>query len=366
MGSGIGPLWCILVAAGCAEIGGFQNFTSDCPVSHVECRANGGASATATSGNGHSQPGGAPARDGGAPAAGGEVGGGPVRDGGDAMLMTPPLSGAGGRDGGAQPKASGGAGGFMTDATRRLAGDPTIEARGPVMAHVTRADGTAFWIDETEVTRAEYADFLHAHVTPQRTPVCPYEGARDGASGSAPFAPDPACLAGGDGGRDANTDELPVNCVDYCDAAAFCAWAGDLSLCADHANQRTPSVHENDFVQACEGTGTPQSFGCRNTPGQSDCQSGCNGREAGYGAPRPVGGLAACWANSDDPDHRIYDLSGNVSEWVEDCSDTRHCKIAGGDYDSLPEEMMCTSGYPDLSPDAAYPTVGFRCCAEAR
>ncbi|HEX3849713.1 MAG TPA: SUMF1/EgtB/PvdO family nonheme iron enzyme, partial [Polyangiaceae bacterium] len=94
---------------------------------------------------------------------------------------------------------------------------PTCEAgrclvRGPTMV---KADG--FYIDSTEVTRAQYALFLAARAgdTSGQAAECAWNASFDPAYDPSLGTPPPS---------------YPVTDVDYCDAAAFCAWA-DKRLC---------------------------------------------------------------------------------------------------------------------------------------
>lgn len=88
----------------------------------------------------------------------------------------------------------------------------------------------------------------------------------------------------------------------------------------------------------------------------------CNGSGAGVGAPAPTGpteeegdtDFAACTAERGDA--VLYDLSGNVAEFV---LDNNQGKVFGGSYDSGENELTCQSAVDGQTPQ---PTIGFRCC----
>ena len=86
---------------------------------------------------------------------------------------------------------------------------------GPTMVRVGTAANN-FCIDSTEVTVGQYRAFTDAKGTD--------------VSGQPPQCAWNATYAAASGG----TDEIPIAGVDWCDAHAFCAWAGKR-LCGKHA-----------------------------------------------------------------------------------------------------------------------------------
>ncbi len=68
----------------------------------------------------------------------------------------------------------------------------------------------------------------------------------------------------------------------------------------------------------------------------------------------------------------VYDMSGNVFEWVDSCSPSgRACRTRGGAFDSwstsgyagcLTDVLACDSGWSDTL-DVARSDLGFRCCS---
>ncbi len=77
----------------------------------------------------------------------------------------------------------------------------------------------------------------------------------------------------------------------------------------------------------------------------------CNGIDRGVGAAAPTGSHPSCTS----PDG-IFDLSGNLEEWVSD-GQTR-----GGSYEDSSASLTCTGEEGPTAPSAA---IGFRCCSDA-
>jgi formylglycine-generating enzyme required for sulfatase activity len=169
-----------------------------------------------------------------------------------------------------------------------------------------------------------------------------------------------------------NNKDAPVSCVDWCDAQAFCAWAGKrlcgkigggANLTSDFAD-----ATKSEWFTACSHAGQ------NDFPYGSSYQSNaCVGVD--YGGTRQravptascVGGYAG-----------LYDLSGNVSEWENSCSGSTGasdlCAYRGGSYADLDTgttpTLRCNSGTtttPKLATKARSahdPEIGFRCCSD--
>jgi formylglycine-generating enzyme len=213
---------------------------------------------------------------------------------------------------------------------------------GPTPVKVTLPKGGFYCIDRTEVTRAQYRAFLASDGVVNTHPRC---------SGNMGFVPS-VTLDG---------DELPVMGIDWCDAHAFCHWAGKR-LCGRIGGgpQTVAGATTNaEFVDACSRGGT------RAYPyGPTYEAAACNGAQYGAGAPVAVGTAQACEGGYEG----IFDLSGNVAEWVGACDET---DSGGGQGDLC---ALLNSGYEEaFAPDLrcvrsrAFPRnstgiVGVRCC----
>ena len=200
-------------------------------------------------------------------------------------------------------------------------------------------------IDRTEVTAADYQGFLASTTKPVQSAECAWNA--DYVS-SAPLTP----------------ATRPVTGVDWCDAYAFCAWAGK-HLCGlrreldggylDKGQASSPNFSE--FAAACT------NFGAFSWPyGSSYVAGACNTDNDADAALEPVANRASCQG----PTPGLFDLVGNAWEWVDACdhfgeggtNDT--CLFLGGAYGtSGPETCASTSGSGRTFQGI---DVGFRCC----
>ncbi|HEY3822103.1 MAG TPA: formylglycine-generating enzyme family protein [Polyangiaceae bacterium] len=192
-----------------------------------------------------------------------------------------------------------------------------------------------FWIDRTEVTVGAYRACVGAA-------VC-----------SRPARTSATCTF------DAGDPELPVSCVHWRDADAYCRFAG----------KRLPS--EREWEYAARGT-FPASFpwgggpSCANAVTLVNDQSGksCASRPARVGS-HPSG--ASMFG--------VQDLSGNVEEWTADwyveslgpgpaprAGAAR--VLRGGGWLSTPSQSRTTSRDWGSALEAG-PNVGFRCAKDA-
>jgi formylglycine-generating enzyme required for sulfatase activity len=98
----------------------------------------------------------------------------------------------------------------------------------------------------------------------------------------------------------------------------------------------------------------------------------CNG--ADYTAvpeTAPTGSLAMCVAEHPN-NGQIFDLSGNVREWVLSRVQPESFELRGGAYNVVSFEgdapgLKCSSAIPaPANVDVRLPSVGFRCCRSGR
>jgi sulfatase modifying factor 1 len=240
------------------------------------------------------------------------------------------------------------------------------------MVRVEHGAGS-FYIDSTEVTNAAYAKWIH-----QSTPAKPSDVKDPRCAWNTSFEPsvqDSPCTAGMDPDckesfedRAAQSPNHPVHCVDWCDALAYCELNGK-HLCGGAAGAPIVMTEEpGEFVadnsqwyNACSGgKGLKYPYGPTLDP------NACNDGFGGGGAIVDVG-EASCQGGFPG----IFDMSGNVDEWVDACfgSDGTdvNCVRGGGAYysDGGPGRVL-----PDCDEYSTFEircqnnSTGFRCCAE--
>jgi hypothetical protein len=233
-----------------------------------------------------------------------------------------------------------------TDATDELDEPCPKSTRGPSIVLIQSAFAY-YCIDSTEVTNGDYRAFLTDVRTqpPTQDAWCTWNtdfepfSAADGSTTGAP--------------------EEPVRGVDWCDAYAYCNWAGK-HLCGligggPNQYQNFTRADTSEWFNACS------DYGALEYPyGTTYDARACAGADSprGLGA---VGTLPMCKTPTG-----AFDLSGNVWEWEDSCtaatgaSDT--CRARGGSYETGAALLSCDgdSALPRSTVDA---TLGFRCCS---
>lgn len=187
-----------------------------------------------------------------------------------------------------------------------------------------------FYIGEREVTLAEWRACV--------------------AEGGCAYSPDPAA----DGA-------LPVSNVDWNDARQYAAWLAKKTGKA----YRLPSEAEWEYA-ARGGSRTTYPWGAAMEKNRANCR-GCEG--ASGSAPAPTGSFAPNGFG-------LYDMAGNVAEWVEDCwsdsyrgapsdgsAQTRpQCQervLRGGSFNNDPRALRSAARFK-YDFDVRYPGNGFR------
>lgn len=257
-------------------------------------------------------------------------------------------------------------GGLCTDATVAEAGggDSGTDAppndcpgtKGPPGVRVT-AGANSFCIDSTEVTFGQYREFVEAKL-----------GDTSGQPAECAFNTSYAVPAIGG-------DDEPVTNISWCDAVAYCKWAGK-KLCgrigSGVLSEREVSVPAvSQWLYACSGGGK------QNFPYGADFDATkCNVlTDAGT---KPVKSNAGCQGSVPG----IYDLVGNVWEWIDsecvpndggidaskDATPGQYdlCNARGASYANpgtgTADKLNCNSN-ARAPRSAKFNDVGFRCCS---
>lgn len=251
------------------------------------------------------------------------------------------------------------------------------------MATVPRAGGS-YCIDQAEITKGQYDKFVAAGVKREtQDPVCQTND-RFEPRGAWPPAQTPSL---------AYNNSLPVHYVDWCDAVAYCKWAGK-QLCGQ-INGGTLAPAQADLPDAGAWYNACSAQGGNRWPYSavfdvSRCNGAGDGGGVGYGfggANQDLGvyqvatsdgvGNIQDYVNKDCQGGAtsLYQMSGNVGEWEDSCDGAganANCRVRGGSFRANNDQtaLACAAtrtvarlpapgGDPDQDP---LRDIGIRCC----
>jgi sulfatase modifying factor 1 len=237
-------------------------------------------------------------------------------------------------------------------------GLPCTSAHGPSMVRVGTAANN-FCIDSSEVTVAQYREFTNAKA--------------GDAGGQPKMCAWNASYAAGFGGA----DEIPIAGIDWCDARAYCEWAGKR-LCGKHANGAfagsvaVPDLGDfntNEWLLACSDLGQ-----LRYPYGGIQQPTACNTGENDAGRTLPVKSKTGCQGGFPG----VYDMVGNLWEWFDgpclppeagvDAGDggpaKEECFVKGGAFLNAGVNLDCRVDGRGATRDRRGQEIGFRCCAD--
>ena len=221
---------------------------------------------------------------------------------------------------------------------------------GPTLAPATTTSGEPYCIDSTEVTNADYKAFLAT----KPDPISQALACSKNNSFTPPF----------NWPTSAEDDNRPVVNVDWCDAKAFCEWAGK-ELCGAPGGAEAPAHDYQNadtslWFSACSLQGT-STF-----PYGNDYQpKTCNGADYDTAYTLDVDQPPTCVVTKES-EPQLYDFSGNVWEWENACEGegpTDRCRVRGGSFRSNLASLTCAASTM-ATRDSLFDDFGFRCCVE--
>ena len=260
--------------------------------------------------------------------------------------------------------------------------DLTHGLPGPRMVRVRTPDGDSYYIDSTEVTQSQYQAFLTDISTVDFQPELP-AFCKENESYSPPLRPEGEPAGGVKYCPDNvflpdTTPNLPMVCVDWCDAQAYCKWAGKR-LCgrvgggANDVSAALSDANKDEWYNACSNGGkTKYPYGDmfdRNRCNTSESKTGFDAD--GKSVLANAGSKMGCNGTT-PPFNQIFDMSANVEEWEDAClpspdiATVFSCGTRGSYYYYSPENNVQVEGC-DVAAlftalIASSPVVGFRCC----
>jgi formylglycine-generating enzyme len=213
-------------------------------------------------------------------------------------------------------------------------------------------------IAATEVTRAQYGAFLAAAPSIAQPTECAWNTSFTPPGWTAPTS-DTDCA-------------LPVVNVDWCDAWAYCKWAGrrlcagigGVAIAPDGVDVKDPAKDEWHRVCTANGT-TDYAYGPDHTPGVCvDDDYDGNPSFTSADVARPVASATGC-KGPVAPYASVFDMTGNVREWEGACDtsgapEAHICRTRGGSF--AEPNLSCNTG-TSFRRDTKLNNVGIRCCA---
>ncbi len=217
------------------------------------------------------------------------------------------------------------------------------------------AGGGAYCIDKYEVTYEDYTAFWNNNPVAKQAPECTSSNTTFTPPKNWPLPP-------------GKTNKYPITNVDWCDAYAYCNWAGKR-LCGKVGGGAAVYTSFADHTQdqwynGCSAGANTYPYG---SAFDKDLCIGANWSFSGfsvdtYPGTRTAPTFPAQFCQGASPG--LFDMSGNVAEWENSCAGSGasdNCRIRGGSYLSPDADLACAANRSGAR-DATFDDVGFRCC----
>jgi formylglycine-generating enzyme required for sulfatase activity len=241
------------------------------------------------------------------------------------------------------------------------------------MVAIPTPKGGRFCIDSTEVTRGQYAQFLAAKKadTSGQTTEC-----KQNTTFQPTLEPPNPPGQGGPGcplhdPLNPEKPNTPMVCIDWCDAKAYCAWAGkrlcgkigggQLSSQGDDYSKwdgSNPSIGEWAFT-CSQGASTKYPYGNEHKDGACVDDAYRLAHKLGASDQVDVGADPTCHGQS-APYNTVVDLVGSVQEFEDSFIAP---KFGAFRWNDNANGFTCTTtNVVDIA--ATSDSIGFRCCAD--
>lgn len=255
--------------------------------------------------------------------------------------------------GGAAGEAGASQGGESPGSSRCPIGLP-----GPPLVMITTGAMAPYCMDATEVTREQYREFLGQATAPGDDVECEWNSSFEPSLAGTPTEDGEGCEL------DETRPGYPVACVDWCDAQAYCRWAGKR-LCGGTGGARlsldgaiddgSNEAAADEWFNACAG-GEYHVYPYGDLHRDGIC------RDAGDAS---LGTWPVKSSTCQGKASGVYDLVGNVQEWENACGAgiAEFCAVRGGAYSSTGSCPKSAGAAIDNRSQKL--TIGIRCCADA-